>query len=216
MGRLGMLMLGTALLILLVAWASELVFSPVPAPVFVVLGGAAGIVMGLSLGTTNHPVPGAGEQKRPVIDPVEKSRTALEAVNHPLETVEGIGQGYGTRIRDLGIPDTVALLEFGAVEERRVDLANQLKVEPLVVQRWTSMADLLRIPDLDAQSAEVLEAAGVRTVATLSESSPAVLVGRLFEVNEQLRLTPGDLPSVEQMERWIGLAGVLPQVVEDL
>lgn len=140
----------------------------------------------------------------------------VESTGHDLEVVEGIGAGYGRRLRELGVVDTLALVRKGAGEPGRSELASALKVEPLVVQRWTSMADLLRVPGMDGQSAEVLEAAGVQSIAALAQESPTGLVGVLYEVNERLRLTPGALPGVEQLSNWVGMASLLPEWLDDL
>lgn len=140
----------------------------------------------------------------------------VESTGHDLEVVEGIGSGYGRRLRELGVVDTLALVRKGAAETGRSELATALKVEPLVVQRWTSMADLLRVPGMDGQSAEVLEAAGVHSIAALAQESPTGLVGILYEVNERLRLTPDALPGVDQLSNWVGMASLLPEWLDDL
>jgi len=142
--------------------------------------------------------------------PLGLARESVAEARHPTAVVEGIGKGYQRRLELLGVADTVALLNQASTRPGRQRLAEELKVEPLVIRRWASMADLLRVPSLDGQSAEVLEAAGVESLSQLVDQDPVVLATSLESVNQRLRLTPGAVPQAEQLAHWITMAEALP------
>ncbi len=218
MDRVGALVVGVGLFVLLVVWRAGF-FGPPPFEdwLFLVPAWILGLGLAYALWRPSTPTRRVTQQWSPTPGTHSDDLSgAIDPVGHELEIVEGIGAGYGRRLRALGIADTRALVAKGARAANRNELAEHLKIEPLVVQRWSSMADLLRIPGMDAQSAEVIEASGVQTVASLAQRSAAALVGELFEVNARLRLTPDALPAVHQVENWIGLATLLPTVIEDL
>lgn len=217
MPRFGALLVGLAALALLVMWSLGILGTlAFPQWTLLIATWGVGLWTGSRLAAPPKEATVRAARINRLSDTLEVTGDAVDPASHELETVEGIGGGYGRRLRELGVTDTLALVEKGARAEDRAEIAQALKVEPLVVQRWTSMADLLRVPGMDGQSAEVLEAAGVPTVSALAERSGPQLVSVLLEVNDRLRLTPDDLPGVEQIQNWVGLASFLPGVVEDL
>jgi hypothetical protein len=72
--------------------------------------------------------------------------------------------------------------------------------------------DLFRIKGVEAQYAELLEAAGVDSVPELAQRNPANLHPALVEVNEAKNLDR-KLPTPEQVSDRIGQAKTLPRVV---
>ena len=62
------------------------------------------------------------------------------------------------------------------------------------------------------QTAELLQAAGVNTVAELAQRNPANLAAKLKEVNDAKKLT-GRVPTEKQVDEWIKTAQTLPKKV---
>ena len=124
---------------------------------------------------------------------------------HPVNVVEGIGPGYTRRLAELGVETTLDLIEGCRKPETFEEICTQLGVQEAVLRRWACQCDLLRVPDLDAQAAELLEAAGVLRVRDLLAEDPTRLARKLSEVNDELRLTPGDVPDATMLVRWMNL-----------
>jgi predicted flap endonuclease-1-like 5' DNA nuclease len=73
-------------------------------------------------------------------------------------------------------------------------------------------ADLFRIKGIAGQTAELLEAAGVNTVAELAQRNASNLAVKLSEVNDARKLT-GKVPNEKQVGEWIEAAKALPKKV---
>jgi hypothetical protein len=77
---------------------------------------------------------------------------------------------------------------------------------------WVSHADLLRIPGVDPQAAELLEVGGVSSPAELAGKTAAALYAALAALNAERNIAP-DVPAEETLAGWIGAAATLPAVV---
>ena len=75
-----------------------------------------------------------------------------------------------------------------------------------------SAVDLTRVTGVGPQSAELLQAAGVATVADLAQQDAASLHEKLVAVNASRNLVRV-VPGVSQIEKAIETAKGLPQVV---
>lgn len=128
---------------------------------------------------------------------------------HPVNVVQGIGPGYSRRLNELGVETTLDLIGACRDPDRFAEVIDQLGVQEAVVRRWACQCDLLRVPDLDSQGAELLEAAGVLRVRDLLAEDPVRLARKLREVNDELRLTPDVVPDAEVLTGWIDQAHLL-------
>lgn len=133
----------------------------------------------------------------------------IQPREHPVNVVQGIGPGYSRRLNELGVETTLDLIGACRDPDRFLEVIDQLGVQEAVVRRWACQCDLLRVPDLDAQGAELLEAAGVLRVRDLLAEDAVRLARKLREVNDELRLTPDDVPDSELLTSWIEQARFL-------
>ncbi len=81
--------------------------------------------------------------------------------------VEGIGEVYGSKLKSVGVGTVDLLLERGASREGRKALAESSGISESLILRWVNHVDLFRIKGVEAQYAELLEAAGVDSVPEL-------------------------------------------------
>ncbi|MEJ2540759.1 MAG: DUF4332 domain-containing protein [Gemmatimonadota bacterium] len=123
-----------------------------------------------------------------------------------MEDIEGIGEGFGKRLRASGIDTTGRLLLDGLTEEGRGEIATTCEVDPDTVRHWVTMADLLRLPGIDGQWAELLWRSGIPNVQTLAEQDAAALLASMKTVNAEERRVP-TMPTVERVGHWIYEAG---------
>jgi len=126
--------------------------------------------------------------------------------------IEGIGEVYGEKLKAAGIATTEAVLEQGATRLGRDRIAESTGISGTLILRWVNHADLFRINGVEAQYAELLEAAGVDSIPELAQRVPANLTTRLGEVNEQKKLVR-KLPSEEQVTNWVAQAKTMPRMV---
>lgn len=134
---------------------------------------------------------------------------ALQAASYEVEEIEGIGPGYGRRLREIGLDTTAALLDRCQTPEDMATIAEHCGIEHFVVQKWAFMADLLRIPGVRGQYSELLVYSGVDTVQDLATRKPAVLANELATLNAKEHRTE-DVPNAQTLTEWIAAAGSLP------
>ncbi|MGI1679965.1 MAG: DUF4332 domain-containing protein [Cellvibrionaceae bacterium] len=123
-----------------------------------------------------------------------------------VEQIEGIGKGYGKRLRQMGISTVEAMLEKGLSAEGRADIAETTKLSAVAIDSWVSIADLMRVPGAGKQFSELLEACGIKNVAVLRAQDAHSLAEKMKTVNDAQRITTEELPQPKQVAQWISLA----------
>ena len=129
-----------------------------------------------------------------------------------LKGIDGIGEEYSKRLKDVGILSVQALLDKGALPQGRRELSRSTGIPESQLLTWLNNADLFRIRGIGEEYAELLEIAGVDTVPDLAMRSPDNLHRMLIDANEQRRLVR-QLPSLNQVKSWIEQAKQLPRVI---
>ncbi len=138
------------------------------------------------------------------------TRTTL---NRPVESIEGIGEKHSRKLHEIGIFTVGDLLKRGATRKGREEIAKAVGVSKSVVLRWVNKADLFRVKGIGEEYSDLLEAAGVDTVAELAQRNPENLHKRLVEVNRMRKLVRR-LPSLKEVKRWVNTSKKLKKVVE--
>ena len=126
--------------------------------------------------------------------------------------VEGIGETFAGRLGEVGIHTDVNLLERGSSRAGRAKIAGESGISEKLILRWVNHVNLFRINGVQAQYAELLEAAGVDSVPELARRNPANLMSQMAKVNDEKHLVR-KLPSEEQISGWIDQAKSLPRAV---
>ena len=129
-----------------------------------------------------------------------------------LTEIEGVGEVYAQKLREVGISTTDALLKQGASPQGRRDIAEASGVSGELILEWTNMADLFRIKGVAEQYSDLLEESGVDTVVELAQRNPENLFKKMTEVNEEKNLVR-KLPTQGQVEDWVAQAKELPRVI---
>ena len=129
-----------------------------------------------------------------------------------LEDIEGVAAGYAGKLRAAGVGSVEALLEKGGTAKGRDEIASASGIGGTQVLKWVNHADLFRIKGVGGEYAELLEAAGVDTVAELAQRNAANLAARLAEINDEKHLVRS-VPAPSQVEKWIAEAKGLPRAV---
>ncbi|MBS3973004.1 MAG: DUF4332 domain-containing protein [Erysipelotrichia bacterium] len=130
-----------------------------------------------------------------------------------LSFVEGIGPAYEEKLNALGIKTTEKFFELAATKKGRQELAEKSGISEKLILEWTNMIDLYRIKGVGSEYADLLEEAGVDTVAELAGRRADNLLKKMEEVNAQKQLVRL-LPSLKMVEKWIAQAKTLPRGIE--
>lgn len=126
--------------------------------------------------------------------------------------IEGVGETYAQTLRDAGIATTEMLLEKGATPKGREEIATSTGISDRLLLKWVNHADLFRIKGVAGEYAELLEAAGVDTVAELAQRNATNLTKALTDVNEAKKLVRR-VPTETQVADWTAEATTLPRKV---
>jgi len=129
-----------------------------------------------------------------------------------LVQIEGIGPAYAEKLKAAGITKTESLLEAGKTPKGRAELAEKTGVSGKMLLEWLNRADLMRIKGVGEEYSDLLEAAGVDTVAELAQRSPVNLLAKMQEVNAEKKLVRM-MPTASQVTNWVMQAKELPRVL---
>ena len=129
-----------------------------------------------------------------------------------LSTIEGIGEIYAAKLRDVGINTVEALLDAGATPKGRQELEEKSDIGHKLILEWVNLADLMRIKGISEEYSDLLEEAGVDTVKELRNRNADNLYAALVSTNQEKNLVRR-LPSKGQVQDWIEQAKGLPPIV---
>ena len=130
-----------------------------------------------------------------------------------IQDIEGIGATYAEKFKGADVQTTGDLLKKGGTSKGRTELASATGLTEKQILEWVNRADLYRIKGIGSEFADLLEAAGVDTVAELAQRKAENLAEKLKAVNaekQKVRRVPG----VKQVEGWIKQAKSLPKAVK--
>jgi predicted flap endonuclease-1-like 5' DNA nuclease len=127
--------------------------------------------------------------------------------------IEGIGPVYAKKLVDAGVKTTDDLLKAGAAAKAREELAAKTGIDKKLILEWVNLADLYRIKGVGQEYSDLLEEAGVDTIAELAKRVPENLHAKILEVNEKKNLVNRP-PPMSAVKDWVEQAKKLKRVVE--
>jgi hypothetical protein len=122
-----------------------------------------------------------------------------------IDQVAGISHKDATKLRKAGVRTSDGLIESAADRKGRADLAAATGLDPRDIQLWVNHCDLLRVPGVGAEYAELLTAAGVDTLRDLRRRNPTALLAKIIGLNGSNRVVRR-LPTETMVEVWIEAA----------
>jgi predicted flap endonuclease-1-like 5' DNA nuclease len=133
-------------------------------------------------------------------------------MGYPITDIRGIGADTALILRSEGIRTTVALLQCAKTPKQRLKIATKVGIDDKRILDWVTAADRMRIKGVGWEYAELLSAAGVKTVKELQFRNPQKLVDQMTQANTRRKLVRL-LPSVKVVQRWIESAQKLPPAI---
>ena len=131
---------------------------------------------------------------------------------YPITDIRCIGNDIALILRSEGIRTTIGLLRCAKTPKQRLKIAERVGTDDKCVLDWVTAADRMRVKGVGWEYAELLCAAGVKTVNELKFRNPEKLVVRMTQANNRRKLVRL-LPSVKVVQRWIENAQKLPPVI---
>jgi predicted flap endonuclease-1-like 5' DNA nuclease len=130
---------------------------------------------------------------------------------YPITDIRGIGPEAAAILKSEGIRTTTGLLRSAKTPQQRLKLAETVGIAKERVLDWVTAADRMRVKGVGWEYAELLRAAGVKTVKHLRFRNSQKLVEKMQQVNKpkMVRL----LPKQRTVERWIESAKKLPPMI---
>jgi predicted flap endonuclease-1-like 5' DNA nuclease len=133
-------------------------------------------------------------------------------MTYPISEIQGIGTDAAAILKSDGIRTTIGLLRSAKTPKQRLKIALKTGTPEKSVLDWVTAADRMRVKGVGWEYAELLRAAGVRTVNELRFRNPKKLADAMVEINTKRKLVR-ILPSVNTVMRWIEDAKKLPPVI---
>ena len=130
-----------------------------------------------------------------------------------IEKIEGIGPDYKAKLAAAKIKTTEQLLEAGSKKKGRDEIAEKAGISPKLILEWVNLADLMRIKGVGEEYSDLLEEAGVDTIAELANRKPDNLYPKMLEVNTKEKLVRRP-PTLKQVQDWVEQAKKLKRIIE--
>lgn len=129
--------------------------------------------------------------------------------------IEGIGPVWARKLSDAGVRTTEALLRNGATRKARQALADKTGLAHAQILEWVNRADLYRIKGVGSEYSDLLERAGVDTVAELANRNAANLAKAIKDLAGKTGTKiVRRIPSDREIGSWVTQAKKLPRAVE--
>ena len=131
-----------------------------------------------------------------------------------LTSIPGINETFEAKLNAAGINNVNDLLAEGATRQGREEIGTRSGLSAEQLLKFVHCADLFRVTGIGGQTAALLDAASVTTLAELARSHPSTLQVKLQQVSDGKKPS-AKLPTEKELAEWIGEAKTLPKTVTD-
>ena len=121
---------------------------------------------------------------------------------YPINVIEDIESSTLSKLTDNNISTTKQLWKFCDTEDKVYDLAAKIGVEDFAIQRWVSISQLLRVANIEADDANLLEATEIYSLEDLAAQKPVRLSEKLTKNNEREKIL-SEMPDQDKLAGWI-------------
>ena len=116
------------------------------------------------------------------------------------------------RLVDFGVASTDRLLLVAAHKKGREDLSNETGITEDRLLHIVHLADMMRVKGIGSEYSDLLDQAGVHTLAELQDCGPDELHQELIELNQDQKIVRR-LPSEGDVQTWVEGARAINSVV---
>ncbi len=133
-------------------------------------------------------------------------------MQHPIDSIEGIGPASVALLRAAGIVTTADLLQKCATAHGRTDVGARTGLVEMQLLAWAGIADFMRVDGMEMEHAALLQAAGLHRIEDLATSDAAELTEALKRASEAKQLARA-LPGAETVAQWVRQAATLAPLI---
>ncbi|MFZ7137622.1 MAG: DUF4332 domain-containing protein [archaeon] len=132
------------------------------------------------------------------------NQAKLKSVDNP-EDIKGIGPTLGKELRELGITSVGEFLNTDPVV-----IGDKTRVSHEMAENLQATAQLMMVPGLDADDAELLIGCGVKSRKQLADQDLITLSRKINDIAQiyiaQQKLSKENAPTIEEISAWIRMA----------
>jgi predicted flap endonuclease-1-like 5' DNA nuclease len=130
-----------------------------------------------------------------------------------ISVLRGVDAKLATTLKGMGLGNSASFLEATRTPAGRRDVAEKAGISADLVLELTNRADLARVKGIAQVYSDLLENAGVDTVAELANRRPDHLAATLAEVNAGGKFTKR-VPPEKLVAGWVAQAKALGRGIE--
>lgn len=137
-----------------------------------------------------------------ILEPIARA----PAISHGIDKVEGIDKNMAKILQKNGIKTTKDMIEKCSSKHGLERIVSATEETDLTVKQWVSLADLMRISDIDGETAQLIEACGIRSTEALANVDSQALMDEMKKVNARESILPQTtppLPDLKKMNFWV-------------
>ncbi len=125
---------------------------------------------------------------------------------YEIQEIEGIGPGYAKRFKSMGINTSCDLVDAYLRDNGATKKASKkMQIDFNAIKSWASMADLMRLPGVGGQFAEIMQVVGVNSRQELAGFEVNSLHAKMVEFNAKKPIVP-EVPSKDMLSNWVAIA----------
>ncbi|CCQ53410.1 MULTISPECIES: DUF4332 domain-containing protein [Crocosphaera] len=124
----------------------------------------------------------------------------------PIEQLPGLSKINQEQLKSLGINNTQDLLKITKTKENKQHLANQLKCQLQLINKWAALADLARVPSVGCDYCGLILHSGIISVDQLSQTSVSFLHQQILKLQVATLQRKDLCPSPDVVKTWINEA----------
>jgi predicted flap endonuclease-1-like 5' DNA nuclease len=132
------------------------------------------------------------------------NQAMLKSLDNP-ENIKGIGPSLGKELTGLGITSVGDFLTTDPAV-----IGEKTRVSQEAAENLQAMAQLMMVPGVDANDAELLIEAGIRSRRQLADQDLIQLSRKVGEISkiyvDQGKISKDECPTIEEMSSWIRMA----------
>ncbi|MGK7880445.1 MAG: DUF4332 domain-containing protein [Crocosphaera sp.] len=127
----------------------------------------------------------------------------------PIEQLPGLSKENQEHLKSLGINNTQDLLQITKTKENKQHLANQLKCQLQLINKWAALADLARVPSVGCDYCGLILHSGIISVNQLSQTSVSFLHRQILKLQVATLQRKDLCPSPDVVKTWINEAKII-------
>ena len=124
----------------------------------------------------------------------------------PIEQLPGLSKINQEQLKSLGINNTQDLLKITKTKENKQHLANQLKCQLQLINKWAALADLARVPSVGCDYCGLILHSGIISVDQLSQTSVSFLHQQILKLQVATLQRKDLCHSPDVVKTWINEA----------